>query len=56
MSKRTAPEKLRTRRRLLVTSVLALVLIVFSLVAPLLCQHDPVDANLSLANLAPNDE
>ena len=56
MSKRTTSEKLRTQRRLLVTSVLALALIAFSLVAPLLCQHDPVDANLSIANLAPNDE
>ena len=56
MSKRTTSEKLRAQRHLLATSVLVLALVVFSLAAPLFCHHDPVDANLGLANLAPNGE
>ena len=56
MSKRTTSEKLRAQRHLLATSVLVLALVAFSLAAPLLCHHDPVDANLGLANLAPNGE
>lgn len=56
MSKKTGPSTGNARRNLAVCSAAAVALVVFSLVAPLLCQHDAQLANLAMANRAPGGE
>lgn len=56
MSKGSRSTAAVARRNLVACSVAVAVLVVFSLVAPFMCQHDAEFANLAMANRAPGGE